>query len=80
MVLVRHRGMEHRDGRPDLIRDARSPILSCTKQAGTSSRPESTSNGMLWCTVRKSAFVLILALFLVNYNGAGEALVGIPKV
>ena len=35
---------------------------------------------MLWCTVRKSAFVLILALFLVNYNGAGEALVGIPKV
>ena len=23
---------------------------------------------MLWCTVRKSAFVLILALFLINYN------------
>jgi hypothetical protein len=35
---------------------------------------------MLWCTVRKSAFVLILALFLVNYSGAGEAQIGLPKV
>ena len=70
---MRYPGTEHRDGRLDLIRDARNPILKCSNQAGTSSITEPTSNGMQWCAVRKSAFVLILALFLANYNGAGEA-------
>jgi hypothetical protein len=77
---VRHHGREHRDGRFNLNRVARSPLLKCAKRAGTLSRPESTFNGMLWCTVRKSAFVLILALFLVNYRVAGEAQIGLPKV
>ena len=41
---------------------------------------ESPRTNLQWNTVVHGAEKRFLALFLVNYNGAGEALVGIPEV